>query len=99
VLVVLVLLAVVAGLLSFLVPGTLFERDAGRLAAAMIFPASYVALAIGRIPGLAIDHAGVALVGASPITCWLNHLQFAKHWSLWALHPLMQSLSARTQFR
>jgi Na+/H+ antiporter NhaD/arsenite permease-like protein len=60
-----VLLAVAAGLLPLVVPGTLFERDAGRLAAAMIFAASYVALAIGRVPGLAIDRAGVALVGAS----------------------------------
>jgi Na+/H+ antiporter NhaD/arsenite permease-like protein len=60
-----VLLAVAAGLLPLFVPGTLFERDAGRLAAAVIFAASYVALAIGRIPGLAIDRAGVALVGAS----------------------------------
>jgi Na+/H+ antiporter NhaD/arsenite permease-like protein len=46
-------------------PGTLFERDAGPLAAAVILAASYVALAIGRVPGLAIDRAGVALVGAS----------------------------------
>jgi Na+/H+ antiporter NhaD/arsenite permease-like protein len=30
-----------------------------------IFAASYLALAIGRIPGLSIDRAGVALVGAS----------------------------------
>jgi Na+/H+ antiporter NhaD/arsenite permease-like protein len=60
-----VLLAVMAGLLPLVVPGTLFERDAGRLAAAVIFTASYVALAIGRVPGLAIDRAGVALVGAS----------------------------------
>jgi len=43
----------------------LFERDAGRLAAAVTFAASYVALAFGRVPGLAIDRAGVALVGAS----------------------------------
>src|SRR5437868_6030512 len=62
---VVVLLAVGAGLSSFLIPGTLFERDAGSLAAAVIFAASYLALAIGRIPGLAIDRAGVALVGAS----------------------------------
>jgi hypothetical protein len=61
-----VLLAVVAGLLLLVVPGTLFERDVGRLAA-VIFAASYVALAIGRVPGLAIDRAGVALVGASLI--------------------------------
>ena len=60
-----VLLAVMTGLLSLVVPGTLFERDAGRLAAAVTFAASYVALAFGRVPGLAIDRAGVALVGAS----------------------------------
>ena len=60
-----VLLAVAAGLLPLVVPGTLFERDAGRLAAAVIFAASYVALAIGLVPGLAIDRAGVVLVGAS----------------------------------
>ncbi len=60
-----VLLAVAAGLLPLVVPGTLFERDAGRLAAAVIFTASYIALAVGRVPGLAIDRAGVALVGAS----------------------------------
>ena len=60
-----VLLAVAAGLLPLVVPGTLFERDTGRLAAAVIFAASYVALAAGGVPGLAIDRAGVALVGAS----------------------------------
>ena len=60
-----VLLAVAAGLVPLVVPGTLLEQDAGRLAAAVIFAASYVALAIGRVPGLAIDRAGVALVGAS----------------------------------
>jgi hypothetical protein len=61
-----VLLAVVAGLLLLVVPGTLVERDVGSLAA-VIFAASYVALAIGRVPGLAIDRPGVALVGASLI--------------------------------
>jgi Na+/H+ antiporter NhaD/arsenite permease-like protein len=60
-----VLLAVAAGLLPLVVPGTLFGRDAGRLAAAVTFAASYVALALGRVPGLAVDRAGVALVGAS----------------------------------
>ncbi len=60
-----VLLAVAAGLLPLVAPGTLFERDAGPLAAAMILAASYLALAIGRVPGLAIDRAGVALVGAA----------------------------------
>jgi Na+/H+ antiporter NhaD/arsenite permease-like protein len=60
-----VALAVAAGLLPLVVPGTIFERNADRLAAAVIFAASYVALAIGRVPGLAIDRAGVALVGAA----------------------------------
>jgi Na+/H+ antiporter NhaD/arsenite permease-like protein len=39
--------------------------DGVRTAAAVIFVASYLALAIGRIPGLRIDRAGIALVGAS----------------------------------
>jgi Na+/H+ antiporter NhaD/arsenite permease-like protein len=33
-------------------------------AALLIFAASYLALAIGKVPGLSIDRAGVALVGA-----------------------------------
>ena len=59
------MLAVAAGLLPLVVPGGLFERDASRLAAGVIFVASLVALAVGRVPGLAIDRAGVALVGAA----------------------------------
>ena len=35
------------------------------IAAAVIFAASYIALAVGEIPGLSIDRAGVALVGAA----------------------------------
>ena len=39
--------------------------EAGRsVAAGVIFVGSYLALAIGRIPGLRIDRAGIALVGA-----------------------------------
>ncbi len=34
------------------------------MAAGVIFGGSYLALAIGRIPGLSIDRAGIALVGA-----------------------------------
>lgn len=37
---------------------------ARRVAAGAIFIASYLALAVGKVPGLAIDRAGVALVGA-----------------------------------
>jgi Na+/H+ antiporter NhaD/arsenite permease-like protein len=38
--------------------------DLDRLAAAAIFVCSYAGLAIGKVPGLRIDRAGVALVGA-----------------------------------
>src|SRR6266851_5305124 len=59
-----VLLALAGGLVPLLLPDTLAGRDAPSVAAVAIFAASYLALAIGRIPGLAIDRAGVALVGA-----------------------------------
>jgi Na+/H+ antiporter NhaD/arsenite permease-like protein len=57
-------LAVVLGavLVPWIVPA---DAAAGRrIAAGTIFSATYVALAIGRVPGLAIDRAGIALVGA-----------------------------------
>jgi len=54
-----VLLALAGGLAQSLLPGTLVGRDAGWVAAGVVFAASYLALAIGRIPGLAIDRAGV----------------------------------------
>jgi len=57
--------ALAAALAPRLVPHTLAGRDAGRIAACVVFAASYVALALGKIPFLAIDRAGVALVGAS----------------------------------
>jgi Na+/H+ antiporter NhaD/arsenite permease-like protein len=59
-----VLLALAGGLAPSLLPDTLVGRDARWVAAAAIFAASYLALAVGRVPGLAIDRAGVALVGA-----------------------------------
>src|SRR6266851_8217861 len=59
-----VLLALAGGLVPLLLPGTLAGRDAPSVAAVAIFAASYLALAVGRVPGLAIDRAGVALVGA-----------------------------------
>jgi Na+/H+ antiporter NhaD/arsenite permease-like protein len=59
-----VLVALAAGLAPALLPGTLMEQDARWAATAAVFAASYVALAVGRVPGLAIDRAGVALVGA-----------------------------------
>lgn len=67
--VLLVGLVVVVAIAAALVP-TLFPTDhqstweGRRIAAAVIFVGSYLALAIGRIPGLSIDRAGIALVGA-----------------------------------
>jgi len=60
-----VLLAVAAALAPVLFSSG-SEPDVGtrKLAAGVIFAASYLALAIGRIPGLGIDRAGIALVGA-----------------------------------
>ncbi|HTT79314.1 MAG TPA: anion transporter [Stellaceae bacterium] len=40
-------------------------NDPARLAAVAVFAATYVGLALGRLPGLRIDRAGIALVGAS----------------------------------
>src|ERR1700730_4028613 len=59
-----VVLALAGGLAQSLLPGTLVGRDAPSVVAAAIFAASYLALAVGRVPGLATDRAGVALVGA-----------------------------------
>jgi Na+/H+ antiporter NhaD/arsenite permease-like protein len=62
VVVVVVLIAVGAALL----PADQRLGVEGRsLAAVAIFIGSYLALAVGRIPGLGIDRAGIALVGAS----------------------------------
>jgi Na+/H+ antiporter NhaD/arsenite permease-like protein len=59
-----VALAVAAAVVGWLAPRSLAGRDASTLAAGVIFAASYLALAVGKIPFLAIDRAGVALVGA-----------------------------------
>src|SRR5580693_988515 len=58
----LLMLALGTAALAWIMP----EHDASarRLAAMAIFAASYLALAIGKVPGLSIDRAGVALVGA-----------------------------------
>jgi Na+/H+ antiporter NhaD/arsenite permease-like protein len=58
----LLLLALGAASLPWIMPEE--NAAARRLAAVFIFVASYLALAIGKVPGLAIDRAGVALVGA-----------------------------------
>jgi Na+/H+ antiporter NhaD/arsenite permease-like protein len=60
-----VLIALAAGSASSLLADTSFRRDSGWVAAAAIFVSTYVALAIGRVPGLTLDRAGIALVGAA----------------------------------
>ena len=59
------LIAVAAALAPKLLPlGDRLSAEGHGVAAATIFVGSYLALAIGRIPGLSIDRAGIALVGA-----------------------------------
>ena len=57
--------AIPAAILSTFRPGGELGGDATGVAAAAIFIGSYLALAIGKIPGLGIDRAGIALVGAA----------------------------------
>ena len=59
----LLVLAVVAAMTPSLVPGQ--DGATQQIAAAAIFLASYAALAMGKIPGMLIDRAGVTLVGGS----------------------------------
>lgn len=60
-----VLVALIAAVAPGLLPGRgQLDAEARKIAAAVIFGASYLALAVGKIPGLSIDRAGVALVGA-----------------------------------
>jgi Na+/H+ antiporter NhaD/arsenite permease-like protein len=58
----LLLLALGTAALPWVMPAQ--DEAARRVAAIGIFAASYLALAIGKVPGLSIDRAGVALVGA-----------------------------------
>ena len=65
----LVVLVIAAALIAAVAPGVLsasprLDADTQKIAAGIIFAASYLALALGKIPGLSIDRAGVALVGA-----------------------------------
>jgi hypothetical protein len=60
-----VAIAVAAALTPILLPaGDRIGGEGRNVAAGVIFVGSYLALAIGRIPGLSIDRAGIALVGA-----------------------------------
>ena len=58
----LVIVVVLVALIAAVGPGR--DDDMRKVAALAIFVASYLALAIGKVPGLSIDRAGVALVGA-----------------------------------
>jgi Na+/H+ antiporter NhaD/arsenite permease-like protein len=65
----LVLLVIIVSLVAAVAPDLLpadpkLDEDTRKVAALVIFVGSYLALAIGKIPGLSIDRAGVALVGA-----------------------------------
>ena len=63
--VLIVTVALIAGVIPALHPGNSgIDSETKSIAAAGIFLASYLALAIGKVPGLSIDRAGVALVGA-----------------------------------
>src|SRR6202048_1051715 len=60
-----VVIAMAAALAPSLLPaGDRIGGEGRSVAAGAIFVESYLALAIGRIPGLSIDRAGIALVGA-----------------------------------
>jgi Na+/H+ antiporter NhaD/arsenite permease-like protein len=60
-----VVIAIAAALApTLLPPGDRIGGEGRSVAGGAIFVSSYLALAIGRIPGLSIDRAGIALVGA-----------------------------------
>lgn len=60
-----VVIAIAAALAATLLPaGNQIGMNGRSVAAGVIFVGSYLALAIGRIPGMSIDRAGIALVGA-----------------------------------
>ena len=58
-------LALAAAVVTLASPLSVLRADTVKLAAGAIFAGAYLALAIGTIPGLRIDRAGVALVGAA----------------------------------
>ena len=63
---VIVAISLVAAAATDLLPiGDAHSDESRRLAATLIFVGSYLALAIGRIPPLGIDRAGIALLGAA----------------------------------
>ncbi len=65
ILIVIIVLALFAAVATLASPDSVIGNDTVKLAGGAIFVGAYVALAFGTIPGLRIDRAGVALVGAS----------------------------------
>ena len=61
----LVIVALAGGIAAWLMPETPLQQDARWVGSAAVFASSCLALAVGRVPGLALDRAGVALVGAA----------------------------------
>src|SRR3982075_659094 len=60
-----VVIAIAAALAPTLLPaGDRIGGEGRSVAAGVIFVGNYLALAIGRIPGLSIDRASIAVVGA-----------------------------------
>ncbi len=63
--VIVIAIALIAATAPILLPAApKIDADLRKIAAAVIFATSYLALAAGKVPGLLIDRAGVALVGA-----------------------------------
>jgi Na+/H+ antiporter NhaD/arsenite permease-like protein len=56
--------AIAAAVAAIVLPTSAVGEDTAKFAAAGIFAGSYLALAIGKVPGLSTDRAGIALVGA-----------------------------------
>ena len=62
---IIIALALSAAVATLWSPRSVIGGDTVKVAAGAIFAGAYLALAVGKIPGLRIDRAGVALVGAS----------------------------------
>jgi Na+/H+ antiporter NhaD/arsenite permease-like protein len=59
-----IIIALIAATMPDWMPANPDADDIKKIAVAIIFGTSYLALAIGKVPGLTIDRAGIALVGA-----------------------------------
>lgn len=52
-------------------------QDAATIAALAVFAATYLVIAVGKLPGYHLDRAGAALLGAS-LMVWLGVLSLAE---------------------